>query len=121
MPAAPPPSVYDNMAAMPNVGGAPKPPATAGVAEKDKATLLAAFKAIDATFDEMAKASPAIRDDIQGMKQNLAGMMQKAGIDPKMLSGGAEAAAPPTENKSPQEAGAAPSGNKSPQEVPVPA
>ena len=123
MPAAPPPSVYDNMAAMPNVGGAAKSPVAAGggtLDPKTKATVLAAYKAIDATFEELAKQAPTLREGLQGIRQSLQGLMsEKVGIDPNMMSG-AESA-PPTENKSPQEASAPPSGNKSPQEVPVPA
>jgi len=111
------------MAAMPNVGGAPKasPAAGGGVDPKVQGEILAAYKAIDKTFDKMAEAAPALKEGLEGVKQSLSGVISgKLNIDPKMLESEAAPGAVP-DNKSPQEPSAPPPGNKSPQEVPVPA
>jgi hypothetical protein len=84
------------MAAMPSVGGAPKPsPAAGGIDPKVQGDILAAYKAIDKTFDKMASVAPDLKEGLDGVKQSLAGVISgKLNIDPKMLDSG-ESAPPP--------------------------
>ena len=113
--AAPPPSIYDNMAAMPKVGGAPKPSPAA--MNPKQAEIVAAYKTIDAALDKMAEMEPKLSESIPGVKQALKAAVTGAGLD----IGGGDKPAPVADNKSPQEPMAAPPDNKSPQETPVPA
>jgi hypothetical protein len=118
--AAPPPSFYDNMAAMPNVGGAPKP--SPGGMDQKQAQIVAAYKAIDAALDKMGSMDPKLGERLAGVSQNLkAAIVETLNIDPKSLDAGDKGPTPPADNKSPQEPTAAPPDNKSPQDTPVPA
>lgn len=122
MPPTAPPSVYDNFAAMPKVGGGPKPSPAPGGGSPKQAEIAAAYKAVTAVLDKMGSMDPKLGERLDGVKQNLkAAIVESLNIDPKTLDGEGAPPPPPGDNKSPQEATTAPPDNKSPQDVAVPA
>ena len=129
MPGAPPPSFYDNVAAMggpggPGGAGAKPPMPMGGAGNAQDAEVLEAFKAIFKAMAKMEKAKPELRERFAPVNQQLKAIVSDVmKVNPESVAAGAEAPPPGPggDNKSPQDAAAAPMDNKSPQDVPVPA